>query len=159
MSSSLVVITPLNRKWICRIVDCRSNSCSAEVVSVGRMTRYQRIAALAAVLMPAIAAAQPVDKTLCVFDPSGAHGDIFKFAESYQAAALAWGVRFKLKPYTDEVVATQDFKAGQCQAVVLTSLRARAFVKTTGNMHCSTSIWIILKSLMIPVAMLQVTNC
>lgn len=90
---------------------------------------------LAALLFPALVGAQPVDKTLCVFDPSGAHGDIYKFAESYQAAALGWGVRFKLKPYTDEVVATQDFKAGQCQAVVLTSLRARAFVKATGSLE------------------------
>ena len=68
----------------------------------------------AALLAPADAAADPVDKTLCVFDPSGAHGDIFKFAESYQASSLAWGVRWTLKPYTNEVVATQDFKAGQC---------------------------------------------
>ncbi len=81
---------------------------------------------------PAVA---PVDKVLCIFDPSGAHGDIYKFADSYQAAALGFGVRFKLKAYTDEVVATQDFKAGQCQAALLTSLRVRAFVKSTGSIE------------------------
>ncbi len=81
---------------------------------------------------PAVA---PVDKVLCIFDPSGAHGDIYKFADSYQAAALGLGVRFKLKAYTDEVVANQDFKAGQCQAALLTSLRVRAFVKSTGTIE------------------------
>lgn len=99
-------------------------------------TFLRLVATLAALVgVVSTASADPVDKTLCVFDPSGAHGDIFKFAETYQASALGWGVRFKLKPYTDEVVATQDFKAGQCQAVVLTSLRARAFVKATGTLE------------------------
>jgi hypothetical protein len=95
------------------------------------------VCAIAAVATasPATAVADPVDKTLCVFDPSGAHGDIYKFAESYQAASLAWGVRWKLKPYTNEVVATQDFKAGQCQSVLLTSLRSRAFIKATGTLE------------------------
>ena len=83
----------------------------------------------------ATAWAAPVNKTLCVFDPSGAHGDIFKFAKSYQTAALGWGVRFKLKAQTNEVVATSDFKAKKCDAVLLTSLRARKFVKSTGSIE------------------------
>ncbi len=83
----------------------------------------------------ATANAAPVNKTMCVFDPSGTHGDLYKFAERYQAAALAWGVRFKLKVNTNEVVATSDFKAGQCQAVLLTSLRARGFIKSTGTLE------------------------
>lgn len=95
--------------------------------------RWAVVAALAGV--PLAVGADPVDKSLCVFDPSGAHGDIYKFAERYQAAALAWGVRFALKPYTNEVVATQDFKANKCDAVVLTSLRARGFVKATGSIE------------------------
>ncbi len=92
------------------------------------------VAALATVV-PVAAAAAPANKVMCVFDPSGTHGDLFRFATEYQAAALAWGVRFKLKAYTNEVVATNDFKAGQCQSVLLTSLRARAFVKATGTLE------------------------
>ena len=93
--------------------------------------------ALAAVVvsLATTAAAAPANKTMCVFDPSGTHGDLYRFATSYQAAALQWGVRFKLKAYTNEVVATNDFKTGQCQAVLLTSLRARGFVKATGTLE------------------------
>lgn len=93
------------------------------------------ILALIVLLAPALATAAPVDKTLCVFDPSGAHGDIYKFAKSYQAAALEWGVRFKLKAQTNETVAKSDFLAKKCNAVMLTSLRARKFVKTTGTIE------------------------
>ena len=93
------------------------------------------ILALIVLLAPALATAAPVDKTLCVFDPSGAHGDIFKFAKSYQAAALEWGVRFKLKAHTNETVAKSDFLAKKCNAVMLTSLRARKFVKATGTIE------------------------
>ncbi len=92
--------------------------------------------ALTAILVTSTAAmAAPGAKTMCVFDPSGTHGDLYRFATNYQAAALAWGVRFKLKAYTNEVVATNDFKTGQCQAVLLTSLRARGFVKATGTLE------------------------
>lgn len=87
------------------------------------------------VALPCAALAAPVDKVMCVFDPSGQHGDLFRFGRDYQAAALGFGVRLQLKAYTNEVVATNDFKAGQCHAVLLTSLRARAFVKATGTLE------------------------
>ncbi|HAN31806.1 MAG TPA: hypothetical protein DCQ06_09440 [Myxococcales bacterium] len=93
------------------------------------------VAVLLTVLTAASVASATENKTLCVFDPSGAHGDIFKFAKSYQTAALGWGVRFKLKAQTNEVVATSDFKAKKCDAVLLTSLRARKFVRTTGSIE------------------------
>jgi hypothetical protein len=38
-----------------------------------------------------------------------------------------------LKAYTDEGVAAEDFKAGQCEGVVLTTLRARQFNKFMGT--------------------------
>ena len=85
--------------------------------------------------LPLVANAAPAARTMCVFDPSGTHGDLYKFAERFQAAALAWGVKFDLKVNTNEVVATSDFKAGQCQAVLVTSLRARGFVKATGTLE------------------------
>lgn len=93
------------------------------------------LALFAVIFAASTANAAPVDKTMCVFDPSGTHGDLYRFATNYQAAALAWGVRFKLKAYTNEVVATNDFKTGQCQSVLLTSLRARGFVKATGTIE------------------------
>lgn len=90
---------------------------------------------LLVVALPMVATAAPTARTMCVFDPSGTHGDLYKFAERFQAAALAWGVKFDLKVNTNEVVATSDFKAGQCQAVLVTSLRARGFIKATGTLE------------------------
>ncbi len=100
---------------------------------VREMKRFALILLLVA--LPAFATAAPTARKMCVFDPSGTHGDLYKFAERFQAAALAWGVKFHLKVNTNEVVATSDFKAGKCQAVLMTSLRARTFVKSTGTLE------------------------
>ena len=55
--------------------------------------------------------------------------------KEYRIAALGWGVDFKLKPYTDEKTAAEDFKAGQCDGVVLTGTRVRSFQKFTGTIE------------------------
>ncbi|MFX4601170.1 putative solute-binding protein, partial [Acinetobacter baumannii] len=44
------------------------------------------------------------------------------------------GVKFSLKSYTDERVATQDLIAGQCDAVFATGLRTRQFNAVSGAM-------------------------
>lgn len=72
---------------------------------------------------------------LCVYDPSGANGDIFNMVKDYRTAAVAWGVDFELKPYTDEKTAAEDFKAEQCDAVLITGVRARGFHKFTATIE------------------------
>ncbi|MFN3198747.1 MAG: putative solute-binding protein [Bradymonadia bacterium] len=74
-------------------------------------------------------------KTLCVYDPSGANGDSFQFMKDYKTAAVAWGVDFTLKPFTDEKIAAEDFKASQCDVALLTGTRTRAFNKFTGTIE------------------------
>ena len=74
-------------------------------------------------------------KSLCVYDPSGANGDIFNLTKDFKAAAAGWGVDFNAKPYTDEKTAAEDFKAGKCDAVVLTSTRVRLFHKFAGSLE------------------------
>lgn len=74
-------------------------------------------------------------KTLCVFDLSGANGDAFASMKEYQVAAAGWGVDFELKPYTDELAATEDFKAGKCDAALITGVRARPFNKFTSTIE------------------------
>jgi len=74
-------------------------------------------------------------KTLCVYDPSGANGDAFQIMKDYRTAAVGWGINFKLKAYTDEKIAAEDFKAGQCDAAVLTGTRARPFQRFTGTIE------------------------
>jgi hypothetical protein len=78
-----------------------------------------------------IAAAET--KSLCVFDMLGANGPYFAEMKDYKTAALAWGVDFTLKPYTSERVAAEDFKSGQCDAVIFTGIRARQFNAFTGS--------------------------
>ena len=93
------------------------------------------ITLVAALLAPALANATPVEKKLCVFDVSGKNGDIFNLMKDYQAKALEWGVKFEMKPYTDEKIAAGDFKAGQCDAVLITGTRARRFHKLAGTVE------------------------
>jgi hypothetical protein len=69
----------------------------------------------------------------CVFDPLGAQGDYYSLIKDYQVAARRWGVELELRAYTDETVAVEDFKAGQCDIMNMTGLRARQFNQFTGS--------------------------
>lgn len=73
-------------------------------------------------------------RTVCVFDIIGANGDTFNIMRDYKTAAVQWGVDVELKPYTDEKIASEDLKAGQCDAAVLTGIRGRQFNSYTGSM-------------------------
>jgi ABC-type amino acid transport substrate-binding protein len=72
-------------------------------------------------------------QTLCVFDLLGTGGDVYAMMKDYSLAAAKWGADVDLKPYTDERIAAEDFKAGQCDAVSLTGLRGRQFNTFTGS--------------------------
>ncbi len=73
------------------------------------------------------------NKALCIFDPVGANGLIFESIKDIKAVAVNWGVSFELKPYTDERVASEDFKSGVCDAVFLTGLTGRQYNVFTGT--------------------------
>lgn len=74
-----------------------------------------------------VAHAEIKQKTFCVFDPLGGNGSIYGMMKDYKTAALEWGVDFRLRAYTDEKIAIDDFKAQQCEAVLMTGARARPF--------------------------------
>jgi hypothetical protein len=89
---------------------------------------------LFALLLPSLALAIPQSKELpklkmCVFDPLGANGSLFSTTKDYRTVALEWGVDLEPRPYTDEKIAIDDFKAGQCDAALVTGARARPFNK------------------------------
>ena len=71
---------------------------------------------------------------VCVFDILGAQGDITGMMKDYALAAKGMGGQLELKTYTDERTAAEDFKAGQCDAVMLTGLRGRQFNDFTGSL-------------------------
>lgn len=91
--------------------------------------------ALMSLLGVAGAHAAPVEKSFCVYDPSGANGQVFQLMKDYAVEALAWGVKFELKAYTDEKTAADDFKAGKCDAALLTGTRLRPFQKFAGTLE------------------------
>lgn len=90
------------------------------------------VAATAIALAGAAHAAAPT-QIMCVFDITGAQGDNFAMMKDYALAAKQWGANLTLKAYTDERVASEDFKAGQCDGVALTGIRARQFNSFTGS--------------------------
>lgn len=82
-------------------------------------------------LMPMPArAAEPV---FCVWDLLGENGEAANMMKDYALAARSWGAQLKLKVYTNEGVAADDFKAGQCDGVLMTGLRGRQFNQFTGS--------------------------
>ncbi len=71
--------------------------------------------------------------TTCVFDPAGQQGPIYLMARDQALEARKWGMVLDLRAFTDETVAADSFKAGDCDAAVISSLRARQFVKFAGS--------------------------
>jgi hypothetical protein len=69
----------------------------------------------------------------CVFDMVGAQGPLASAMRDYAVQARAWGANIIIRPYFDERVAAEDFKAGQCDAALLTGIRARQFNYFTGS--------------------------
>lgn len=83
----------------------------------------------------AVIAQELPKRSFCVFDPVGANGPLFNVMQSSKAAAMEWGVDLQLRAYTDEKIAAEEFKAGQCDSVLLTGTRAREFNKFTGTLE------------------------
>ena len=87
--------------------------------------------ALSLALPAAQAAPQPALPTVCVWDPLGQGGKLFDVARNYSWAMEAKGMPIKLRAYADEGVAAEDFKVGQCDGLLATSLRTRTWVPLT----------------------------
>ncbi|MFT7373495.1 MAG: ABC-type amino acid transport substrate-binding protein, partial [Oleiphilaceae bacterium] len=73
-------------------------------------------------------------KVFCVWDPVGRNGPVMSFYSDVIPKAQAWGLSLRFVAYTDERIAAADFKAGRCEAVLLTTIMARQFVKFGGTM-------------------------
>lgn len=77
----------------------------------------------------ALSHAELTQKTFCIYDPLGGNGPMYGLMTDYKTTALEWGYDLRLRAYTDEKIAIDDFKAQQCQAVLMTGARARPFNK------------------------------
>jgi TRAP-type C4-dicarboxylate transport system substrate-binding protein len=76
---------------------------------------------------------KPVNVRFCIFDPMGPQGKITQTAIDLAKAAKDWNFIVDIRTYTDERVATEDFKAGQCDGVAISTLRAKQFNFTVGS--------------------------
>jgi hypothetical protein len=73
-------------------------------------------------------------KVFCIWDPVGRNGPVMSFYSDLIPTAQAWGLSIRFVAYTDEKVAANDFKAGRCEAVLVSAILTRQFVKFGGTM-------------------------
>jgi len=72
--------------------------------------------------------------TMCAFTLMGEGGPDYQILKDYQAEALNWGVKLKLKSYMNEKVVVEELKAGECDLANMTGMQARQFNKFTGTL-------------------------
>ena len=89
--------------------------------------------AAALVALFSVAPVMAASQKICVYDPVGTQGEAFNMMKDFKLTAAKWGADLELKAYTDERVAAEDFKAGQCDGAIMTGLRGRQFNQFTGS--------------------------
>ena len=104
--------------------------------------RSGKFAVITLMLASMVGSAQ-ANQTLCVYDMLGVTGDLFNMTKDYVVAMQRHGVTIDLKGYTDERVATEDFRTGQCDAVVATAFRIRQFNGVAGSIDTLGSTTIV----------------
>lgn len=104
------------------------------------LKKFFTVAASAAALTFAAGAQAKQERTLCVWDIVGKSGDMYNIMKDFGSEAVSQGYDFKLRTYTDENIAAEDLKAGQCDAAAITGLRGRQFNSFTGSLDSMGSI-------------------
>ncbi|WP_445114506.1 putative solute-binding protein [Acinetobacter sp. WZC-1] len=90
--------------------------------------------AIAATSIAGFASTAQAAVNVCVFDLLGKSGESFQMAQEWALAAKSWGADVNLIPRQDEAVADNDFKAGKCDGVFMTAMRARQYNKFVGSL-------------------------
>lgn len=103
-------------------------------------------------------------KKFCMYDPVGNNGPAVTFFSDLKAKAIPWGLDVEIQAYTDEKVASNDFKAGLCDVVFLTAILSRPYVPFGGTLDAiggiidETGLSRVLKSITNPKAGKLLTN-
>ena len=98
------------------------------------MTIRQFLASFLLVVVSSSAAAALEKKKFCLYDPVGNNGPAVAFFSDLTAKGMAWGLDVEIVAYTDEKVASNDFKAGLCDVVFLTAILSRPYVPFGGTL-------------------------
>ena len=80
-----------------------------------------------------LSATAQAGQKVCVYDLLGTSGDLFNMAKDYVVAMQKHGATVELKGYTDERVASEDFRTGQCDGLIATAFRTRQFNAVAGS--------------------------
>lgn len=89
------------------------------------------LATLTTMSLMSTAHAEKLD--VCIFDLLGKSGESYQMAQEWALAAKSWGADINLIARQDEAIADNDFKAGKCDAVFMTAMRARPYNKFVGS--------------------------
>lgn len=98
-----------------------------------KLARHISLVGIAGLISLSAAPGVHASQKVCVYDLLGASGDLFNMAKDYAVAMQKHGASIDLKGYTDERVATEDFRTGQCDAVIATAFRTRQFNAVAGS--------------------------
>lgn len=75
------------------------------------------------------------EKKFCIYDPVGTSGPSMIFLSGIVPKAMSWGLSVKLIAFTDEKVASNSFKAGECDVVFLTIILTQQYVPFGGALN------------------------
>ena len=78
-------------------------------------------------------AGSTLKRTICIWDIAGHNGPVFNAAMEQRALAVEYGINLDMVPYTNETVMVDEFKAGRCDAALMSGLRARQFNLYSGS--------------------------
>ena len=70
---------------------------------------------------------------VCVFDLLVKAGESYKFLEEWALVSKKWGAQVQLISFQDEDLADKAFQNDKCDAVYMTSMRARTYNKFAGS--------------------------
>ena len=87
----------------------------------------------AVLISTGLAATAQAGQKVCVYDLLGTSGDLFNMAKDYVVAMQKHGATVELKGYTDERVASEDFRTGQCDGLIAPAFRPRQFNAVAGS--------------------------
>ena len=89
--------------------------------------------ALSAAVSFAMTTSVYAKQQICVFDLLGKAGESYRLLEEWRLSSKTWQADVELIPYQNEEKAEQDFDAGKCDGVYMTSMRARKYNKFAGS--------------------------
>lgn len=99
--------------------------------------------ALTLTLLTLSAQAQTDKPVFCVWDILGKSGDVYNLVLDQSLHMAKLGMPFDMRPYTDERVAIEDYRSGQCVGVVATGFRVRPFNGISGSIDSMGSALVI----------------